>query len=360
MALAAEIVSLLEKAARGRRLSRKDGEMLLMNASLSALGAAANERRRSLHPDNAVTYVVDRNINYSNVCISGCRFCAYFRGEESSEAFVISREELKNKIFELFEAGGHSILLQGGMHPSLPFQWYLDLLSFMKSGFAELHVHGFSPPEIVHFAKISGKTIQEVIEELKAAGLGSIPGGGAEILADEIRKKISPQKCSADEWMEVMQAAHNIGLRTTATMMFGHVEEPKHIIEHFERIRMLQDETGGFTAFIPWTFQPSNTALETDVRFATGGYGYLRVLAVSRLYMDNFQNIQASWVTQGDKIAQVALFFGANDLGSTMLEENVVKAAGVSFRMVEDDIRHIAENAGFIPKRRGFLYEILE
>ncbi|TET35155.1 MAG: dehypoxanthine futalosine cyclase [Planctomycetota bacterium] len=353
------ISAVLEKAGRGERLLSGEGLLLFEEAPLAALGSAADRRRKTLHPDSTVTYVVDRNINYSNVCISGCRFCAFFRKEDSPEAYIISRDELREKISELFSAGGRSILLQGGMHPSLPLNWYVELLQFMKSEFPELYVHGFSPPEIIHFSKIADKPITKVIPILRDAGLDSIPGGGAEILSDEIRSKVSPGKCTADEWIEVMRAAHGLGMRSTATMMFGHVEEPRNIIEHLDRVRALQEETGGFTAFIPWTFQAENTALASEVGFPAGGHAYLRVLALSRLYLDNVKNIQASWVTQGGKIAQVALFFGANDLGSTMLEENVVKAAGVSFRMSESGLRRLAETAGFIPKRRNFQYEIL-
>ncbi|MBA4394581.1 MAG: dehypoxanthine futalosine cyclase, partial [Desulfobacca sp.] len=275
---------------------------------LLILGQAAHQTRLSLHPEPVVTYVVDRNINYTNVCISGCRFCAFYQGLDSPTAYVLSYEELGRKIQETMDLGGTQILLQGGMHPRLSLDYYTDLLRWIKGHFP-IHIHGFSPPEILHMAHISDLSIKEVILLLKEAGLDSIPGGGAEVLSERVRKEISPKKGSAADWLKVMETAHGLGLRTTATMMFGHIETIEERLAHLFALRDLQDRTGGFTAFIPWTFQPGNTDLNvTEAK----GVAYLRLLALSRLVLDNIPNIQASWVTQGPKVAQVALFFGAN------------------------------------------------
>jgi cyclic dehypoxanthinyl futalosine synthase len=267
----------------------------------------------------------------------------------------LSSDEINSKIDELISQGGTQILIQGGLHPEFSLTYYIDLLKAIKSKY-DIHIHGFSPPEIVHISKKSGKTLEFVIKTLHDAGLDSIPGGGAEILSDDIRSKISPNKCSSDDWLSVMHTAHKLGLRTTATMMFGHIENFRHRIEHFDKIRKLQDMTGGFTAFIPWTFQPENTALNLK---STGSFDYLRTLAISRIYLDNIDNIQASWVTQGAKIGQMAMLFGANDMGSTMLEENVVRAAGVNFSMTENNIRALITDAGFTPKKRDTYYRLL-
>lgn len=346
--------NLLKKASEGERLSR-DEILRLFQFDLLALGNTADRIKENKHPNRIVTYIIDRNINYSNVCVSGCRFCAFYRKENDAGAYALAKEEIFQKIEELKSREGYQILMQGGLHPGHAIDFYEDLLSSIKSRF-DIHIHAFSPPEIVHIARISELSIKETIERLKDAGLGSIPGGGAEILSDSVRKKISPNKCSADAWIEVMRTAHNIGLKTTATMMFGHIETCEERVDHLLKIRELQEETGGFTAFIPWTFQPQNTELKTK---AASSYDYLRTLAVSRIALDNFENIQASWVTQGDKIAQIALLFGANDMGSTMLEENVVRAAGVCFRMTESDIRHLILDIGLIPKRRDTFYGLL-
>lgn len=323
---------------------------------LLVLGQAAQQYRYSLHPAPVVTYVVDRNINYTNVCISGCRFCAFYQTPDSPEGYVLSYEELGRKIRETLELGGTQILLQGGLHPNLSLSYYENLLHWIKDHFP-IHIHGFSPPEIQHMARISGLPLTEVISKLKDAGLGSIPGGGAEVLSERVRKLISPKKGSAAEWLKVMETAHGLGLRTTATMMFGHIETVEERINHLLAVRDLQDRTGGFTAFIPWTFQPGNT--ELPLTEATG-VEYLRMLALSRLVLDNIPNIQASWVTQGPKVAQVALYFGANDLGSTMIEENVVASTGVAHRLSLPEMRRLIETAGFEPCQRDTFYNKVE
>ncbi len=329
---------------------------LFEEAALPELGAAAHAVRMRLHPEPVCTYIVDRNINYTNVCVAGCRFCAFSRRPGHPEAVVIEKEALGRKIDELKAAGGAQVLLQGGLHPDLRIDWYEDLLRFMKS--RGVHVHGFSPPEIQHFASLNGLSVRDILARLRAAGLDSVPGGGAEILVDEVRKRISPAKIRTDAWLEVMEAAHALGMRTTATMVFGHVETREDRVEHLRRLRELQDRTGGFTAFICWSFQPDNTALAEIPR--SGGQEYLRTLAVARLYLDNIQNVQASWVTQGGKVAQLALLFGANDMGSTMLEENVVRQAGASYRMTEEEIRRVISDLGFSPRRRDTYYKLLE
>lgn len=337
------------------RISREEGLKLFYEADLLTLARLAEKKRFELHPERIVTFVVDRNINYTNICVSGCRFCAFYKTPESKEGYVITLADLREKIEETIELGGTQILLQGGMNPELSLDYYTDLLKFIKDKF-DIHVHGFSPPEISYIAEKSGLSIAETIARLQGAGLDSIPGGGAEILSDEVRKKVSPGKCSADTWIEVMRQAHLSGMRSSATMMFGHLEEPRHIVEHLSRIRDLQDETGGFTAFIPWTFQPDNTKIQVP---KTGSVPYLRVLALSRIFLDNIDNIQASWVTQGDKIAQTALFYGANDMGSTMIEENVVAAAGVNFMLPESEIKRLITTAGFEARKRDCFYNLL-
>ncbi|MDX1777188.1 MAG: cyclic dehypoxanthinyl futalosine synthase, partial [Desulfobulbales bacterium] len=311
--------------------------------------------RRKMHPEPVVTYVIDRNINYTNICVSACKFCAFYKGPEEAGGTVISFEELERKITETLELNGTQILLQGGLHPDKQLEFYEDMLRFIKK--TGIHIHGFSPPEICHFAKISGLSIPEVLERLRQAGLDSMPGGGAEILCDRVRQLAAPRKCSADKWLEVMRQAHLQNMKTTATMMFGHIETLEERLEHLLRIRDLQDETGGFTAFIPWPFQPDNTAF-SEIPKATA-HSYLKMLAWSRIVLDNVANIQASWVTQGPKIAQVSLFFGANDFGSTMIEENVVAAAGVSFRLSEAEIRQLVTDAGFVPRQRTMDYSIV-
>jgi cyclic dehypoxanthinyl futalosine synthase len=357
-----------------RRPQHADIVELLQSDDLLALGTAADAVRQRLHPENIVTYIIDRNINYTNVCVSRCSFCAFSRDEGAADAYVLTHEELGAKIEEALALGATQVLLQGGMHPSLPLGFYLDMLRFIKQ--YPIHVHGFSPPEIVHIARIAHLPLPECLERLRDAGLDTIPGGGAEILSDRVRREISPRKCSKAEWLEVMRTAHAMGMRTTATMMFGHVETPEDIAEHLIAVRELQDETGGFTAFIPWTFQPENTELGRVVAGSAGilackpgsagfqpadagGFSYLRVLAVSRIALDNIANIQASWVTQGGKLAQVALRFGANDMGSTMIEENVVAAAGVTYRLPKEEIVRLIETAGFEPRQRDTYYTVI-
>ncbi|MFO8241163.1 MAG: cyclic dehypoxanthinyl futalosine synthase [Dissulfuribacterales bacterium] len=348
------IAPIISRLRSGRRLSGDEALVLYKEADLNVLGQLADEIRLKLHPNPIVTYVIDRNINYTNICISGCKFCAYYRAPGDTSGYVLSRKELAEKLKETKSLGGTQILLQGGLHPDLPLSFYEEMLSFIKDGFA-IHCHAFSPPEIVHIANISSLSIKEVLVRLIEAGLDSIPGGGAEILTDRVRKQISPRKASTDEWLNVMETAHGLGLKTTATMMYGHVERLDERIEHLLRLRDLQDRTGGFTAFIAWPFQPQNTAL--DVKPSTG-QEYLRLISIARIVLDNFPNLQASWVTQGPKVAQIALFFGANDFGSTMIEENVVAAAGVSHRLSEAEIRRIVTSAGFQPRQRLMDYTL--
>jgi cyclic dehypoxanthinyl futalosine synthase len=335
-----------------QRIDADAALFLYDNADLLLLGYLADYKKRFLHPDSVVTFVSDRNINYTNICVSGCRFCAFYRPPGHECGYVISEPDLFQKIRETIDLGGTQILLQGGMHPDLNLEFYENLLSSIKKNFS-IHIHGFSPPEIYFLSQKTLLSIREVISRLVKAGLDSIPGGGAEILVDEIRQQISPNKCSATQWLNVMKTAHQLGLKTTATMMFGHIESKHNIIEHMIKLRNLQDETNGFTAFIPWTFQPKNTRIDV---LPASSVQYLRVLALSRLVLDNFKNIQASWVTQGDKIAQLALSFGANDFGSTMIEENVVAAAGVNYRLPQSEIIRLIKDAGFEARQRDCFY----
>lgn len=347
-----EMGAIFEKSLDNVRLTPSDGVKLFSIKELSILGMAADEVTKKRHPENYRTYIIDRNINYTNICTSGCKFCAFYREEGDSDGYVIPLDLLFRKIEETQALGGRQILLQGGLHPSLTLDYYLNTLRAIKAKY-DIHVHAFSPPEIAHFSKICGIPTRNVIQNLKEAGLDSIPGGGAEILVDRCRNLLSPNKCSAREWLDVMREAHQLGMKTTATMMFGHVETIEERIEHLEKLRSLQDETGGFTAFIAWTFQPKNTRLDTAL---LGSYEYLKTLAISRLYLDNVANIQASWVTQGAKISQLALRYGANDMGSTMIEENVVRAAGVSYRMSKDEIEFLIKDAGYEPRQRDLYY----
>ena len=338
--------------------SVEEGARLLREAPLFELGRAANEVRERLHPEGVVTYIVDRNINYTNICACGCSFCAFYREKDAPDAYVLSEEELCAKIEETLAAGGVRVLLQGGLHPDWKIEDAVRLVRLVKR--YPIRLHGFSPPEIWHFAEQSETTIAEVIASLREAGLDSIPGGGAEILDDEVRRRISPKKIGWERWAEAMREAHRQGLQTTATMMFGSVETPEAIVAHILRVRALQDETGGFTNFIPWTFQPANTELAKDPafgeRFPSGfgnAVGYLKVLALSRILLPNIPTVQVSWVTMGAKVAQMGLFFGADDFGSTMMEENVVASAGVAFRMSEEEIVSVIRDAGFIPSKRS-------
>lgn len=346
---------ILKKALDGERLSMAEGVALLQSNDLVAIGQVAHQIRLRKHPENLVTFVIDRNINYTNICKVKCRFCAFYRSEDDADAYVLSYEEIYRKIEETLAVGGTQILMQGGINPSLPFEWYLDLLKGIKERY-NVHIHSFSPPEIVHLAEISGLSLKETIAALREAGLDSIPGGGAEILDNRVRHYISPRKITWEQWMEVMIIAHQLGMKTTATMMFGSVESPEERVAHMVRLREVQDQTGGFTAFIPWSFQPLNTELGGT---AAGGFEYLKTLAVSRIMLDNFPNIQASWVTQGSKMAQISLRFGANDFGGTMLEENVVRAAGVTNRVPMDEIIRCIKDAGHRPAQRDTLYRII-
>jgi cyclic dehypoxanthinyl futalosine synthase len=347
-----------DKVLAGERISGDEFLQLAQSSDLYRLGFLADAMRRRLHPEPLVTYVIDRNINYTDICISACKFCAFFKAPDDHSGTILTNEELAQKIEETKSLGGTQILLQGGLHPDKPLEFYEDMLRFMKS--MDIHIHGFSPPEVCHFAGLSGLTIREVLQRLISAGLDSIPGGGAEILTDRVRRQLAPRKCSADQWIEVMEEAHTVGLRTTATMMFGHIETMEERLEHLQRIRDLQDRTAGFTAFIPWPFQPDNTALAAAQTIEKEtAFGYLKMLALSRIFLDNVRNIQASWVTQGPKIAQLSLFFGANDFGSTMIEENVVAAAGVHFRLSENEIQNLVREAGFTPRQRLMDYTLV-
>lgn len=351
-----KLVKLIEKINLQERITAQEGLFLLKEADFLTLAGLANQIRFARHPEKIVTYVVDRNINYTNVCVSGCRFCAFFKSVDNKEkGYVLTKDELAQKIKETIDLGGTQILLQGGMHPDLDLGYYVDILGFINKNF-DIHVHGFSPPEINFIAEKASLSVAETILILKDAGLRSIPGGGAEILCDDIRQKVSPQKCGSDAWLDVMRQAHLQGMRSSATMMFGHLEDDIHILEHMDKIRSLQDETKGFTAFIPWTFQPDNTQIEVRKKTSVE---YLRVLALSRIFLDNIDNIQASWVTQGDKIAQTALFYGANDMGSTMIEENVVASAGVDFMLPKDELIRIITKAGFEPRQRDCYYNLI-
>ena len=341
------------------RIDRRQALDLFENCDLLELGEMAQARRLQLHPQKRVTFAIDRNINYTNICECQCRFCAYYRRSEDADAFVIDEAVLHQKIAETIDLGGTQILLQGGLHPDLKIDYYVGLLETIKKDFPAIHIHGFSPPEISHIAELSKLSLDETLQQLKNAGLGSIPGGGAEILDDRVRTLISPNKIGWQRWLEVMERAHNLKLRTTATMMFGSLETPKELIEHLFRVREVQDRTGGFTAFIPWSFQSANTELAPEVPQTATGVDYLRVLALSRLVLDNIDNLQASWVTQGTKMAQVALYFGANDFGSTMIEENVVAAAGVHFSISLQELVDTIKEAGFKATQRDTLYNVI-
>lgn len=350
-----KIDKILSKVISGKRLTPGEGLALFRHADLLTLGELASSVRKRLHPDRLVTFIVDRNINYTNICINKCRFCAFYRTEDSPEAYVLTKEEIFRKIEETIAQGGTQILMQGGVHPDLGIEYFEDLFSSIKSRFT-IQIHSLSPAEITFIAKKAGISIVDTLKRLKKSGLDSIPGGGAEILVDRVRKRVSPNKIRWRQWAEVMETAQRLGMPTTATMMFGSLETDKEIIEHLVRVRAIQDKTHGFTAFIPWTFQPGNT--ELGGRSATA-VDYLKTLALSRVMLDNFENIQASWVTQGAKIAQVALEFGANDFGSTMIEENVVAAAGISFRMTRQEIVNLIFEAGYPAAQRDTTYNIL-
>jgi cyclic dehypoxanthinyl futalosine synthase len=325
---------------------------------LAAIGRAADAVTRRLHPEPYRTYNIDRNINYTNVCTAVCDFCAFYRAPKHAEGYVLDRDVLLQKIEETVALGGDQILMQGGLHPTLPLEWYEELLRDIKRHFPQVNVHGFSPPEIHHFTKVSKRPLPEVLERLARAGLGSLPGGGGEILVDRVRAAITRGKVMTDDWLEVHRQWHLLGGKSTATMMYGHVETLAERVEHLDRLRELQDETGGFTAFICWSFQPDNTEMD-DIPPA-GPFEYLKTQAVARLYLDNFPNIQSSWVTQGRDIGQLALLFGANDMGSLMIEENVVSAAGTVHHLTLDEMRSSISELGWIPRRRNVFYELFE
>jgi cyclic dehypoxanthinyl futalosine synthase len=346
------------KAIDGKRLKPDEGLALLESKDLLALGRAADAVCRRLHPEPYRTYNIDRNINYTNVCAAVCDFCAFYRKSGDADAYVLPREVLYQKIEETIALGGDQILLQGGNHPSLKLEWYEELLRDLKAHFPKVNLHAFSASEIWHFHKLNKLPLRDVLRRLKDAGMGSLPGGGAEILVDRVRKAITVNKVLTEEWLDVHRTWHELGGRSTCTMMFGHVETLAERIEHLERLRQLQDETGGFTAFICWTFQPEHTALAHIP--PAGAFEYLRTQAVARLYLDNVANIQSSWVTQGPKVGQVALFCGANDMGSLMIEENVVSSAGTVYHLSLEQIRSAIREAGWIPRQRNVFYEYLD
>jgi cyclic dehypoxanthinyl futalosine synthase len=352
------IKSILDKAVAGERLTIEEGRELIQSRDLTALGRAADEVTRRLHPENFRTYNIDRNINYTNVCTAVCDFCAFYRTPKSEEGYVLSREEMHEKLRETVALGGNQILLQGGLHPHFKLDWYEDMLRDIKTNFPEINVHGFSPPEIYHFTKVNKLSLEEVLTRLKAAGLGSLPGGGAEILVDRVRKTITRGKVLTDDWLDVMRVWHRLGGKSSATMMFGHIETLDERIEHLDRLRQLQDETGGFTAFICWTFQPDHTDMSHIA--PAGSFEYLRTQAVARLYLDNIPNIQSSWVTQGLKMGQLALLYGANDMGSLMIEENVVAEAGTVHYLTLDQIRSSISELGYEPRQRDVFYRFVD
>lgn len=352
------ISSILKKAVDGQRLTPAEGLELLQSRNLTEIGAAADQVTQRLHPEPYRTYNIDRNINYTNVCTAVCDFCAFYRSPKSNEGYVLPRAELLKKISETVALGGNQILMQGGLHPKFKLDWYEELLSDIKRDFPQVNVHGFSPPEIHHFTKLNNLPLHEVLSRLKAAGLGSLPGGGAEILVDRVRSAITRGKVMTDDWLNVMRVWHEMGGIGSATMMFGHVETLEERIQHLERLRLLQDETGGFTAFICWTFQPDNTQM-SDIA-PKGAFEYLLTQAVSRLYLDNIPNIQSSWVTQGLKIGQLALLYGANDMGSLMIEENVVAEAGTVHFLTLDQIRDAISELGYVPRQRDVFYHLVD
>src|SRR2546421_5284032 len=353
--------SVIEKVRAGQRVDAAEALELYRFAPTAVLGQLADAIRKQKHPDGLVTYIIDRNVNYTNVCVAKCNFCAFYREVGSPEGYVLGFEELFRKIDETIAVGGVQLLLQGGHNPDLPLSWYEDLFRAVKTRYPDFKLHALSPPEVIHLSRLSQLSVPDVIQRLIAAGLDSIPGGGAEILVDRVRTLLHCYgKATSDEWLDVMRQAHRAGLRTTATMMYGTVETDAERIEHMMRLRDLQDETGGFTAFITWSFQPDHTELGAahHITEATG-VDYLRTLALARIVLDNFDNLQASWVTQGGKVGQLSLAYGANDMGSVMIEENVVRAAGASYCMDELEIVRNIEDAGFTAKRRNMHYELL-
>ena len=336
-------------------MTRQEATNLFNSDDLIGIGMQADAVRRKLHPEGIVSYIIDRNINYTNFCTEYCSFCAFYRPMGHAEGYIHSHQVIFDKIQETLDLGGTGILMQGGLHPELKIEWYEDLLRAIKSRFP-IHCHCFSAPEIVNIAEVSGLTIRDTIARLRDAGLDSIPGGGAEILDDDVRRRISRLKSSSQDWIDVHRAAHSLGMRTTATMMFGCGETIEQRMNHFDIVRQIQEETGGFTAFIPWAFQRENTSLGRFVKEEATAVDYLKTLAISRIYLDNILNVQSSWVTPGLKTCQIGLRFGGNDVGSIMIEENVVSAAGAHHRATEEELRRLIRDAGFIPKQRDTLY----
>jgi cyclic dehypoxanthinyl futalosine synthase len=351
-----DIQPILDLVLDGQRLTPEDCTTLLESYDIAKIGAAADEIRKRKHPGNVVTYIIDRNINYTNVCNVVCTFCAFYRRPGAPDTYVQTLDAICEKIDETIALGGTGVLMQGGLHPDFNIEWYEDLLRTLSAKYPGFQLHCFSPPEIHNIHLISGLDYETIMQRLKDAGLYSLPGGGAEILDDEVRKRVAT-KCTTQEWLDVMRAVHKVGLRSSATMMFGIGDRIEHRVRHLQRIRDLQDETGGFFAFIPWTFQRENTALGRKIKEEPTGMDYLKMLSVSRLFMDNIDNIQSSWLTQGLRLGQVALRMGANDMGSIMIEENVVSAAGAHNRATEETLRYLIKEAGFIPQQRDILYE---
>lgn len=364
--MSSAINRILQECAEGRRITPDEGLALAESNDLLALGRAADAVARRMHPEPYRTYNIDRNVNYTNICAAECDFCAFFRKRRDADAYLLPREALYQKIEETIALGGEQILMQGGLHPTLGLEWYEELLHDLKSRYPRVNLHAFSPPEIWHMHKITKLPLRTVLSRLKDAGLGSIPGGGAEILVDRVRGAITRGKCMTDEWLAVMRTWHELGGRSSATMMFGHVETRADRIEHMERLRQLQDETHGFVAFICWTFQKPDGPDLGSPYFSmhevptVGAYEYLKTQAIARLYLDNFTNIQASWVTQGPKIGQLGLFFGANDMGSLMIEENVVSSAGTVYHLSLEEIRSAIREAGYIPRQRNVFYQFID
>ncbi len=350
-----DIQPILDRVLAGVRVTAEECAALLESYDVARMGVAADEVRRRKHPAGVVTYIIDRNINYTNVCNVVCTFCAFYRRPGKPDTYVRTLEDICRRIDETIALGGTGVLMQGGLHPDFGIEWYEELLRTLHARYPDFQLHCFSPPEIHNIHLISKLPYEEIMRRLKEAGLYSMPGGGAEILDDEVRRRVST-KCTTDEWLSVMRAAHRVGLRTTATMMFGIGDSTVHRVRHLQRIRDLQDETGGFTAFIPWTFQRENTALGRKIKDELTGMDYLRMLAVSRLFLDNVEHIQSSWLTQGLRLGQVALRFGADDMGSIMIEENVVSAAGAHNEADEKTLRYLIREAGFRPQQRDILY----
>jgi cyclic dehypoxanthinyl futalosine synthase len=349
---------ILRQAVDGQRLTPEEGLALFECRDLAALGRAADGVCRRLHPEPYRTYNIDRNINYTNVCAAVCDFCAFYRKSTDADAYVLPREVIYQKIEETIALGGDQTLLQGGLHPRLKLEWYEELLRDLKARYPRFNLHAFSAPELWYFHKLNKLPLQEVLSRLKEAGMGSLPGGGAEVLVDRVREAITVNKCLTEEWLEVHRTWHQLGGRSTCTMMFGHVETLADRIETLDRLRQLQDETGGFTAFICWTFQPEHTAMAHVP--TVGAFEYLRTQAIARLYLDNIPNIQSSWVTQGPKIGQLGLLFGANDMGSLMIEENVVASAGTVYYLTLEQIKNSIREAGYVPRQRNVFYELID